>query len=51
MNVFKCAEDKTENPNNLGTVTNQFAEEEIKLEMNLNKSLEENSHKHKVFCK
>lgn len=38
MNVLKCAEDKTENPNNLGTVPNQFAKEGIKLEMNLNRN-------------
>lgn len=32
MNIFKCAEDDTGNHNNLSTITNQFAKEEIRLE-------------------
>lgn len=36
MNVFKCTEDDTGNHNNLGTITNQFAKEEIRLERDLN---------------
>lgn len=51
MNALKCAEDKPENPNNLGTVPNQFAKEGLKLEMNLNRNSQKKIAINKVLHK